>query len=95
MENQELVLQEPNKPQRTQMFACRVVKHSKNPIFKNTLQTLIKSQGMRELDFYKKLRISRQAWYQLSWKIWEPSEWLKIKISKELGVDSRVIWPAP
>ena len=74
-------------------FVLSSVRKCKNIEFKTRLQALIAVKGMRELDFYKSLGISRQVWYEISWNKWEASDWLKKKIAEGLGVDSRVIWP--
>lgn len=89
----EQVLKEPTKSIQYRIFKSPVVKHSKDGLFKARIQTLILAQGMKELEFYKKCQLTKQLWYAISWGIWEPRDWLKIRIAKELGIDSRVIWP--
>lgn len=62
---------------------------------KGRLRTLILSQGLTEAKFFqKKLGISRQYWYRISWGVDICPTYLKIKIANALGVDSRAIWEA-
>ncbi len=71
---------------------CSGVKECKNPILKERIRTLIIKKGLSESEFYNSIGISRQYWYYLSWGIWETPTHLKVRISKELDVDSSVIW---
>ena len=73
-------------------FFNRGVKHCKDEILKTRLRTLIHSKGMSEPDFYHKVGLSKQYWYELSWGIWDIPIELKVKISQTLGVDSSVIF---
>jgi len=70
----------------------QAVKESKKMILKSRLKLLINAKGLKESDFYNELQISKQLWYFISWGIWEPSNYLKVKIAKGLSVDSCVIW---
>ncbi len=73
-------------------FYKRGVKPCKKPILKIRFQTLIEAIGMTEPNFYNKIGISRQLWYFVSWGIWEPANYLKVRIAKELNTDSSVIF---
>lgn len=73
-------------------FLYTKVRKSKDSVLKIRLQTLIHAKAMSEKEFYQKLGLSKQVWYDISWGRWDVSLWLKIKIAKELDVDSRVIW---
>lgn len=68
------------------------VKKRKDEALKGRLQALILERGMSEPEFFHKIGIIRQYWYSISWGIDECPTYLKIRIAKELGVDSRVIW---
>ncbi len=77
---------------RSRFFCLEQVKLCKKPILKERIQTLIKSKGISESEFYNKIGLSRQYWYYISWGIWKPTTELRIKIARELGVDSSVIF---
>ena len=57
------------------------VKARKDQALKIRLQTLIKERGMSEPQFFRKLELSRQYWYFISWGIWNCPDWLKVKIA--------------
>ena len=73
-------------------FLNKGVNKGKDKDLKNRLQTIIKSKGMSEADFYNSIGLSRQYWYFISWGIWKPNEDLMFKISRALDVDSRLIF---
>lgn len=81
-----------NESSKKKIFLNSVVRRGKNKALKIRLQTLIKSKGMSEADFYSHLGYSRQVWYAISWGIWELTVEHKVKIAMALGVDSSVIW---
>ena len=74
------------------IFLNSVVRKSKDEALKNRLQALIHSKGLSEHEFYTSLGFTKQVWYALSWGIWNATRSTKIKIAKELGTDSSVIW---
>ena len=73
-------------------FCLEGVKGRKCEAIKNRLRALILERGMSEPEFFNSLGISRQLWYSISWGLHNVPPDTKIKISKALGVDSRVIW---
>ena len=74
-------------------FLSEGVIKGKDRALKIRLQTLIKDRGITESEFYKKLGFVKQYWYALSWGIQKPNDDVMFKISKELKVDSRLIFP--
>ena len=80
-----------NTPKQT-IFLDSHIRRSKDKAIKIRLQTLIKSKGMSENEFYKNLGYSAQVWYAISWGIWETTIEHKVRIAKALEVDSSVIW---
>lgn len=74
------------------IFLNSGVKRSKDYILKNRLRTLILSKNQSEPEFYNKIGLSRQAWYMISWGIWDCTESWKIKIAQALDTDSLTIW---
>lgn len=68
------------------------VKPRKQQVLKIRLQSFIKSRGMSEPQFFRKLGLSRQRWYYYSWGLWVTPDWLKIRISNELNIPISSIW---
>ena len=64
----------------------------KNEAIKNRFQTIIFSLGMSEKEFYKKIGISKQQWYVLSWGLWDPPFERKLEIAQLLKTDTGLIW---
>jgi len=73
-------------------FLDKRVKERKNHALKTRLQTLILSKGLSEPDFYHKIGLSKQYWYEISWGRWDCPIKLKVRIAEALGVDSSVIF---
>jgi DNA-binding XRE family transcriptional regulator len=73
-------------------FMPEQVKKSKNQVLKIRLDTLIKQAGYSQRQFYKKLEISRQAWYAYSWGFWKMPTYLKIKVARILNTDTSLIF---
>ena len=71
----------------------QIGKENSGNLINHTLQDLIASQGMSQADFARKISVDRAYINRvLRGKTIPPRE-MMIKISKALGVDSRVIWP--
>mgnify|MGYP001580825358 CR=1 FL=1 len=81
-----------NNTQQSLFFIKHGVKKRKDQALKIRLDTLIKQAGMSQRQFYRKLEISRQAWYAYSWGFWEMPIYLKIKVSKLLNTDTSLIF---
>ena len=66
---------------------------TKDKGLKSRLRTLIFERGYKaEHEFFHEIGVSRQYWFRISWGIDECPLYLKFKIAKALGVDSRLIW---
>lgn len=69
----------------------RTYNNVKNDALKQQLQTLILAKGMSEKEFRQKIGLSSSYWSSISLGRWSCPEHLKIKIARELGVDSSAL----
>lgn len=75
-------------------FFCKEgVKARKDWLLKERLRTLIRQQGLSEIEFYHSLNFSRQHWYELSWGLFKTPFDTKLKIAAALKTDTSIIWP--
>lgn len=65
-------------------------KQSSKPL--DTVKVLLKERGMKQSHLADKIGIARQTLHHYLSGYWGATVEMKVRISRELGVDSSVIW---